>query len=52
MVLKQPWIESLPYLVQLLIIDELKITEKKAKECDDDDGRELLDKISCSYSFY
>ena len=44
--------EGLPYPVQLLIIDKLKIVEKKAKECDDNDGRELLDEVSCLYSFY
>jgi len=44
--------ESLPYLVQLLIINELKIAEKKAEECNNDDGRELLNEVSCLYSFY
>lgn len=52
MVLENPWMESLPYPVQVLIIDELKIAEKKAKECDDDDSRELLDEVSCLCSFY
>lgn len=34
-------------------INELKIAEQKAKECDDDDdGRDLLDEVTCICSFY
>ena len=38
--------------MQEIIIKELKIAEEKAKECNNEDGRELLDKVRCSCSFY
>ena len=52
LVLKHPWIESLPYPVQLLIIQELKIAEQQVEECNDSDGRELLDEVCCTCLFY
>jgi len=51
-VIHYPWMEGLPYLVQILIINKLKIVEQKAKEYDNNDGRELLDEVTCICSFY
>jgi len=44
--------DSIAYLVEEMIIMELQIAEEKDKECDDKDGKELLDEVSYSYSFY
>ena len=44
--------ESLSYLIQEMIIKELKIAEEKAKVYNNKDSKKLLDKVSCLYSFY
>jgi len=51
-VIEHPWMESLPYLVQLLIIKELQKAKKAWEEANDSNGRELLDEVSCDYKFY
>jgi len=51
-VIEQPWMEGLPYPVQLLMIKELQKAEKAWEEADDSDGRELQDKVCCNCKFY
>ena len=44
--------EGLLYLVQMLIINKLKIAEQKVNKYNNNDSRELLNKITYIYSFY